>query len=67
MRAWRLTREMNALFLQPLVELRRGAGGGASLTREGQRTLEIYREMERAAVEALAAIWPRLRRRLRPG
>ena len=65
MRAWRLVGEMSSLFRSPLVELRRGAAGGALLTREGVRVLALYREMEAAAEDAVAAVWPKLRRRLK--
>ncbi len=65
MRAWRLVREMNDSFQQPLVELRRGAHGGAQMTADGRAVLALYREMEAAARRATAAGWRKLRRRLR--
>ena len=65
MRAWRLMREMNELFRRPLVEVHPGARGGARLTAEGERVLELYRAMERATERAISTLWPRLRRRLR--
>jgi molybdate transport system regulatory protein len=65
MRAWRLVREMHELFRAPLVELRRGAAGGAALTRAGVAVLELYRAMEAAADRAVAPLWAKLRRRLR--
>jgi len=65
MRAWRLVREMNDSFQHPLVELRRGAHGGAHVTAAGREVLALYREMERAARRAAAGGWRKLRRRLR--
>ena len=65
MRAWRLVREMHELFRAPLVELRRGAGGGAALTPDGIAVLALYRAMEAAAERAIAPLWAKLRRRLR--
>src|SRR6185503_17738000 len=65
MRAWRLVREMNDSFQHPLVELRRGAHGGAHVTADGREVLALYREMERAARRAAAGGWRKLRRRLR--
>ena len=65
MRAWHLVGEMNEAFRQPLVELRRGAQGGATLTGEGRIVLALYREMDAAARRAAAPAWRRLRRRLR--
>jgi molybdate transport system regulatory protein len=68
MRAWRLAQEMNAAFREPLVELRRGARGGARLTAEGQAVLALYREIDRAARRAAEPGWRKMRRRLRlPG
>jgi molybdate transport system regulatory protein len=67
MRAWRLVREMSALFRRPLVELRRGAAGGARLTPEGELVLSLYRDMEHASERAVAAVWPKLSRRLKRG
>ncbi len=65
MRAWRLVREMNDSFRLPLVELRRGAHGGARLTAEGNAVLTLYREMQRAARPAAAPGWRKLRQHLR--
>ena len=47
-RAWSLVQTLNAGFAEPLVERQRGGsgGGGARLTRGGERVLEIYRAIE---------------------
>lgn len=47
-RAWQLVEVMNSIFTRPLVESSRGGatGGGAVLTAEGQRVLELYRALE---------------------
>lgn len=65
-RAWDLVREMNAMFAAPLVVQSRGGagGGGASLTVLGDEVLTLYRQFERASVQAggdaLAALTARL-------
>ncbi len=58
MRAWSLVRTMNAAFREPLVASERGGKrrGGATLTSEGHRVLEIYREMQRRAERAVAGL-----------
>jgi len=63
MRAWRLVQTMNACFREPLVASRRGGKrhGGASLTDTGRRVLALYRQMEQASVDAIAATWDELR------
>jgi molybdate transport system regulatory protein len=47
-RAWQLVDSMNAAFRRPLVESSTGGkrGGGATLTKQGQEVLELFREME---------------------
>lgn len=47
-RAWTLVETMNSLFRGPLVTSSRGgsAGGGASLTPDGERVLDLYRRLE---------------------
>lgn len=47
-RAWTLVETMNALFRSPLVTSSRGgsAGGGAALTPDGERVLDLYRRLE---------------------
>lgn len=67
MRAWTLVRAMNAGFRKPLVVVQRGGSlrGGAELTPTGQRTLELYRELERDALEATKPAWGELQKLLR--
>ncbi len=62
MRAWRLVHTMNACFREPLVELSRGGReqGGAALTATGWRALELYREVERRCLAAVAEPWAEL-------
>jgi molybdate transport system regulatory protein len=66
MRAWTLVRTMNAACSSPLVEKERGGteGGRARLTDRGVAALQLYREMEEAAREAVEPIWQKLRERL---
>jgi molybdate transport system regulatory protein len=56
-RAWQLVEVMNSMFAEPVVASSRGgvAGGGAVLTRPGQRVLTLYRAFEMHAVQAGAA------------
>ena len=63
MRAWKLVQTMNACFREPLVATHRGGKefGGAALTATGKRVLALYRGMEDASREAIAAIWQDLR------
>lgn len=69
-RAWRLVDDMNRCFTNPLVLTASGGrhGGGAQVTQEGERVLEIFRAMDRAAREAAQsgfdAIQPMLRHTL---
>jgi molybdate transport system regulatory protein len=67
MRAWKLVQTMNACFREPLVTTHRGgkAHGSATLTRSGERALALYRGMEEASREAMAASWRELRGLLR--
>jgi molybdate transport system regulatory protein len=67
MRAWTLLRAMNAGFRKPLVVVHRGgtARGGAELTPTGKRALELYRELEREALEATKPAWDELQKLLR--
>lgn len=59
-RAWQLVEEMNASFRAPLVEASKGGshGGGARLTRIGEKVLALYRAVEARAADApeLAAL-----------
>jgi molybdate transport system regulatory protein len=68
MRAWTLVRTMNRSFRGPLVEAARGGAGRGTtrLTRTGVTVVRLYREMEARGLEAAAAPWRRLRRRLKP-
>jgi molybdate transport system regulatory protein len=63
MRAWSLVKTMNRCFREPLVESQRGGKeqGGARLTDCGRRMLELYREMEAAALQATAESWRAMR------
>lgn len=63
MRAWKLVQTMNACFSEPLVATQRGgkAHGSAALTGTGERALALYRGMEEASREAMAASWQELR------
>ncbi len=77
-RAWGLVRELNDMFGEPLVEAAAGgrAGGGATLTKRGQRVVSLYRATEvrahRAALrqvselKGLASGKPAGRKRVRP-
>jgi molybdate transport system regulatory protein len=53
-RAWRLVDDMNNCFRDPVVEAHPGGanGGGATLTRFGQRLVERYRAIETDALMA---------------
>jgi len=63
MRAWKLVQIMNACFREPAVTTQRGgkAHGSALLTSTGERALALYRGMEEASREAMAASWRELR------
>ena len=63
MRAWKLVQTMNACFREPLVTTHRGgkSHGSATLTSSGERALALYRGMEEASREAMAASWRELR------
>ena len=58
-RAWSLVREMNGLFVEPLVTRTRGggSGGGAELTPLGEKVLKAYTRMEQACADATRAEW----------
>jgi len=63
MRAWKLVQTMNACFREPLVTTHRGGKTHCSavLTLTGERALALYRGMEEASREAMAASWRQLR------
>jgi molybdate transport system regulatory protein len=68
-RCWMLVQEMNAAFVEPLVETIKGGtggGGGTQLTPLGRRVLTGYRQMETDAGKVVAAGIAELRRYLRP-
>ena len=64
-RAWELVEDLNRGLGRPVVETAAGGagGGGARLTRLGERVIREYRSIE---AEAHAAALPRLRALLRP-
>ncbi|MDO5605725.1 MAG: LysR family transcriptional regulator [Paracoccus sp. (in: a-proteobacteria)] len=49
-RAWTLVTSLNAMFAAPLVARERGGagGGGACLTPEGARVLDLFRRIEQS-------------------
>ena len=67
MRAWSLVRVMNTQFRSPLVRSERGgtAHGGATVTPLGVRVVRLYREIEQAALGAVAAGLARLKKELK--
>lgn len=67
-RAWSLVRSLNAAFIAPLVETRKGgpARGSAVLTEAGQEALKLYRDMESAAAAAISDDIAAFRRLLAP-
>lgn len=56
-RAWTLVKLMNESFSEPLIESVRGgsAGGGAMLTKTGQKVLALYQQMQSEAQVATKA------------
>jgi molybdate transport system regulatory protein len=67
MRAWKLIRTMERCFKEPLVKVARGGSrhGGAELTENGRRALELYREMESKSLRATQSLHRELARLLR--
>ena len=67
MRAWTLVQTMNRLFKKPLVVAARGGAkqGGAVLTDTGKRALQLYADIEKAAVSPAVGGWRALRLLLR--
>lgn len=66
-RAWSLIEEMNLNFDAPVVAAAKGGahGGGATLTELGEMVLKRYRNIEAAAVKAIAEDTRALSKRLR--
>lgn len=66
MRAWKLIREMNEAFKEPVVESSRGGNerGGATVTESGRRVIALYRAMEKKATAATRHDWAELRKLL---
>jgi molybdate transport system regulatory protein len=66
-RAWTLVEDLNAAFINPLVQSARGGpgGGGATLTETGAEVLRLYHEALRRATEAADTPVQRLEHLLR--
>lgn len=66
MRAWTLVKIMERSFREPLVKVARGGAGrgGAELTPNGKRVLELYRKMEDDSLKATAETGRRIVRLL---
>lgn len=66
-RAWILVETMNRCFEDPLVETSRGGReqGGAVLTADGTRVLDLYRKMQAATERAVADDMAAMRAMLR--
>jgi molybdate transport system regulatory protein len=67
MRAWKLVRTMERCFKLPLLAVARGGqrGGGAALTENGRKALELYHRMESESLRASEPLWRELRQLLR--
>ena len=54
-RAWMLADSMNSNFQKPLVKSQLGGigGGGAKITVEGKKVLDLYRKMEKKAASSI--------------
>ena len=66
-RAWDLVDTMNQCFKHPLVARVKGGkgGGGAQLTDEGRRMLDLYRAMETKALKAIGPEWKTIQKSLK--
>lgn len=61
--AWGLVKSMNERAAKPLVERQAGgaAGGGAKLTKSGEKALALYQELDREAKDFLKKAERKLR------
>jgi molybdate transport system regulatory protein len=68
-RAWMLIADMNACFLQPVVETTKGGerGGGAHVTAFGHDVLKRYLAIEAKAARSIRADVARLTRLMKTG
>ena len=66
MRAWNLIKYTNKCFREPVIEVARGGktGGGAKLTKTGQRASVLYRKMEKRCCDSNRQSWADMRRLL---
>ena len=66
-RAWDLVDAMNHCFKHPLVTRVKGGkgGGGAQLTAEGRRMLDLYRTRETKALKAISPEWKTIQKSLK--
>lgn len=66
-RAWQLVDAMNTAFRRPLVESSAGGkrGGGATLTKQGQEVLALFRDMERRLKTDAEAFFAEFEKRLK--
>ncbi len=69
MKAWRLTRDMNQCFSEPLVLTERGGSsrGGSTVTSLGHQVLRDYEAMENSVQRAAQPRWKKLSRQLKAG
>ncbi len=67
-RAWDLVDTMNHCFKHPLVARVKGGkgGGGAQLTAEGHRMLDLYRTMETKTLKTINPEWKTVQKSLKP-
>jgi len=64
--AWKHVRSLNEQFRSPVVVCKRGgkSGGGAELTKAGQRVVALYRRMEEQSQTAIQKSFREFRRLL---
>jgi len=67
MKAWRLTRDMNLCFREPLVITERGGSlrGGSTVTPTGLKVLEEYASLRTTVQAAAQTGWRKLSRQLK--